>query len=105
MSSIEVLPNSTSVATPGYALIPDTRFNPTQAAQPVFGRKRAARNLGFSASDTSARQQNAIAKHIAELDKDSHRDVQILIPAKLKESNARGMSQSSNNPYFRQAAE
>ena len=91
MPRIEVVPTSTAAApTPGYALVPDTRGTPQGASQPVVGRKRAARNAGLSAGDTSIRQQNAINKHIADLEKENHRDVQIPVPAKQKDTAGRG---------------
>jgi zinc finger HIT domain-containing protein 1 len=58
-------------------------------AQQTSGRKRAARSLGLPGGDTTVRQQNAVLKHLAELDKDSHRDVQIPVP---KDSAGRGWS-------------
>ena len=88
MPHVEVLPTSTSVKSPGYALVPDTGRGTVQApAQPSSGRKRAARTLGLAGGDTTVRQQNAVLKHLADLDKDSHRDVQIIVP---KENTARG---------------
>ena len=91
MPGIEVLPNSTSAApTPGYALVPDTRGAAQDASQPVTGRKRAARNSGFTGGDITVRQQNAINKHIADLEKENHRDVQIPVPSKQKDAGGRG---------------
>ena len=90
MPHIDVLPASTSVTSPGYAIVPDTRGLPQTATAPVTGRKRAARNSGFAGGDTTVRQQNAVLKHIADLDKDSHRDVQIPVPSKQKDITARG---------------
>ena len=81
MPHVEVLPNSTSVRAPGYALVPDTGRGTFQApAQQTSGKKRAASSLGLAGGDTTVRQQNAVLKHLAELDKDSHRDVQIPVP-------------------------
>jgi len=81
MPGIEVLPNSTSIKSPGWALVPDTRGGAAQVvAQPTGGRKRAARNVGLASGDTTARQQNAVIKHLADLDRDSHRDIQIPVP-------------------------
>ncbi len=88
MPGVEVLPNSTSIKSPGWALVPDTRGGPAQAAAPpAAGRKRAARNAGLAGGDTTARQQNAVLKHLTDLDRDSHRDVQIPVP---KDSAGRG---------------
>ncbi len=78
MPHVEVLPTSTSIKAPGWALVPDTAIQ--SPAQQTSGRKRAARSLGLAGGDTTVRQQNAILKHLADLDKDSHRDVQIPVP-------------------------
>lgn len=81
MPHVEVLPNSTSVRAPGYALVPDTGRGTFQApAQQTSGKKRTARSIGLAGGDNTVRQQNAVLKHLAELDKDSHRDVQIPVP-------------------------
>ncbi len=87
MPHIEVLPAGTSLAQPGYAFVPDTRQAPQAALQPSAGRKRAARSTGTGYGDTTVRQQNAVLKHLADLDRDSTRDVQIPIP---KEAAGRG---------------
>jgi zinc finger HIT domain-containing protein 1 len=91
MPQIEVLPNSTTGATPGWAYVPDTRFDPSKAAiKPSGGRKRGARELGASGrADITSRQNTAIVRHLAELDRENHRDVHVQIPAKKQES--RGM--------------
>ena len=86
MSGIEVLPNSTSISAPGWAYVPDNGFDPSKTAiQPSGARKRAARTAGLAVGDTTARQQNAVSKHLLELDKDNHRDVQIPVPARFKD--------------------
>lgn len=91
MPRIDVLPTSSAaVPTPGYALVPDTRDLPPNPAQPVAGRKRAARRSGFEGGDTTVRQQNAVLKHLAELDRDSPRDVHIPVPHKQKDDVGRG---------------
>ncbi|KAI4286636.1 MAG: hypothetical protein L6R35_004113 [Caloplaca aegaea] len=86
MPGIEVLPNSTSISAPGWAYVPDNGYDPSKAAiQPSGARKRAARTSAISGGDTTTRQYNATLRHLAELDKDNSRDVQILVPSKLKE--------------------
>lgn len=91
MPHIEVLPNSTSLATPGYAFVPDTRLTGAQvAAQPAAGRKRAARTTGLPVGDTTARQQSAVLKHLADLDRENHRDVHFSLPAKPKDNHGKG---------------
>ncbi|KAI4162331.1 MAG: hypothetical protein LQ342_004045 [Letrouitia transgressa] len=91
MPHIEVLPNSTSISAPGWAYVPDTGYDPSKSAiQPSGSRKRAARASGLVGGDTSARQHNATLRHLAELDKDNYRDVQIQVPPKYKESVSKG---------------
>ncbi len=91
MPHIEVIPNSTSISAPGWAYVPDDGYDPSKLPiQPTGARKRAARASGLTAGDTSTRQQNAVLKHLAELDKDGHRDVQIPIPAKHKDGANKG---------------
>ncbi len=99
MPLIEVLPNSTSVSAPGWAYVPDTGYDPSKAPiQPSGARQRAARNLHVGdGPDLSARQQNAIAKHLAELDKDNYREVTIAIP-KSKDGAGRGTLCRSPSP-------
>ncbi|KAK5017968.1 hypothetical protein LTR39_001251 [Cryomyces antarcticus] len=89
MVTIEELPNGKAVSIPGWAYVPDNCYDPSKAPLDAGGdRRKRARNAqvgGGAGGDLSARQQNAIAKHIAELDKDSHRDVQIPVPSKGRE--------------------
>ena len=88
MPHIEVLPTSTSTAQPGYAFVPDTRYaSQSSTSQPVMSRKRQARASNLGAGDISVRQQNAILKHLSDLDRDNHRDVQIPVP---KDTSGRG---------------
>lgn len=90
MPQIDVLPNSTSISAPGWAYVPDTGYDPSKVAiQPTGVRKRAARNVTVG-GDTTARQNNAVLKHLAELDKDNHRDVQIAVPIRQRDGAGRG---------------
>ncbi|KAL8938911.1 MAG: hypothetical protein Q9216_003631 [Gyalolechia sp. 2 TL-2023] len=99
MPGIEVLPNSTSITAPGWAYVPDNGYDPSKAAiQPSGARKRAARTAGITGGDTTTRQNNATLKHLAELDKDNYREVQILIPARSKEKVS---SKSKTTPNVR----
>ena len=92
MPQIEVLPNSTSFATPGWAYVPDTRFDPSKAAIKPSGVRKRGRDHGTGGrADITSRQNNAIVRHLAELDRENHKEVNIPIPAKGKESAARGM--------------
>ena len=88
MPGVEVLPHSTSIKAPGWALVPDTGHTPSQAVtQATTKRGRAARVSNLGGGDNTARQQNAVLKHLADLDRDSHRDIQIPVP---KDAAARG---------------
>jgi len=94
MYHIEVLPSSKDTATPGYAYVTDTGYDPSKAAiVPSSGSRKRARlasssssfnnaNDASSPSALTARQASKIAKHIADLDRDNHKDVQIAIPNK-----------------------
>ncbi|OJZ90930.1 hypothetical protein ASPFODRAFT_57172 [Aspergillus luchuensis CBS 106.47] len=90
MYHVELLPNSTTThATPGWTYVPDRGFDPAKAAiTPAIGRKRGIRDPGRA--DLSSRQNNAIVRHLAELDRENHRDVQIPIPVKQKDASGRG---------------
>lgn len=93
MPHIEILPNTTSVSAPGWAYVPDTGYDPSKVAiQPSGSRHRAARNVaaGGGRHDTSARQNNAILKHLNELEKDNHRDVEIAVPVRQRDGAGRG---------------
>ncbi|KAL4921536.1 hypothetical protein BDW62DRAFT_174886 [Aspergillus aurantiobrunneus] len=80
MYDVEVLPNS-SHATPGWTYVADKGFDPAKAAiAPTSGRKRGIR--APARTDGSSRQANAIVRHLAELDRENHRDVTIPIPAR-----------------------
>ncbi|KAL4936104.1 hypothetical protein BDV06DRAFT_114009 [Aspergillus oleicola] len=94
MYQVEVLPNtSTTTLTPGwtYAPIPSKSFDAQKASLPTTGRKRGIRDP--SRIDISSRQATAVARHLAELDRENHRDVAIPIPARKdgpRESATRG---------------
>lgn len=91
MYHIELLPNSTSHITPGWTYVPDRGFDPAKAAiTPAIGRKRGIRDPG-GRGDLSSRENNAIIRHLAELDRENHRDVQIAVPVKQKEPAGRGI--------------
>ncbi len=91
MPLIEVLPQTTTTSAPGWAYVPDTGYDPSKAAiLPTGARQRAATRVSAVGDglETSVRQQNAITKHLVELDKDNHRDVVISIPTKKKGKDA-----------------
>ncbi|KAJ5669698.1 hypothetical protein N7462_010768 [Penicillium macrosclerotiorum] len=90
MFRVQLLPDSSSHATPGWTYVADRGFDPAKAAMaPSLGRKRGIRDAG-KGGDISSRRANAIVRHLAELDRENHRDVQITVPAKpAKEAGAR----------------
>jgi len=93
MALIEVLPNTSTVSAPGWAYVPDTGFDPSKAAIVPSGARKRARNASSAAlvaGDTSVRQQNRIARYLAELDRDSQRDVTIVVPGRPKDVAAKG---------------
>jgi len=90
MPLIEVVPNSNATATPGWAYVVDTGYDPSKAPIGAAGpRKRKAAPVA-AAAELSVRQQNKIARHLEELDKDNNRAVQIEVPGKPKDVAARG---------------
>lgn len=100
MPHIEVLANSTSIRAPGYTLVPDHGQGTVQAAvQPTAGRnKRGTRFAGVAAgADTTVAQQNSVLKHLADLDKESQRDVQIAVPSKQRESAGKVQKKTTTN--------
>ncbi|KAE8153417.1 hypothetical protein BDV25DRAFT_149423 [Aspergillus avenaceus] len=90
MYHVEVLPNATTHLTPGWTYVPDRGFDPSKAAiTPTIGRKRGIRDPG-NRGDLSSRQTNAIIRHLAELDRENHKDVHIPVPVKQKDAATRG---------------
>ncbi|OJJ50160.1 hypothetical protein ASPZODRAFT_1117064 [Penicilliopsis zonata CBS 506.65] len=89
MYRIELLPGSSSHVTPGWSYVPDRGVGPAKAAiAPAVGRKRGIREPG-GRGNLSSRQSNAIIRHLAELDRENHKDVQIPVPARQRETAAR----------------
>lgn len=85
MPTIEVLPTSTSISAPGWAYVPDTGYDPSKAPLAPTARKRAARTTALTGPNTisnDTRLAASLAKHIAELDRESSRDVQINLSGK-----------------------
>ena len=91
MFRVELLSDSSTAPTPGWTYVADRGFDPAKAAMaPALGRKRGIRDAG-KGGDISSRRANAIVRHIAELDRENQRDVQIPVPIKqAKEAGARG---------------
>lgn len=101
MYHVELLPTSSTHLTPGWTYVPDRGFDPAQAAiTPAIGRKRGIRDPG-GRGDLSSRENNAIVRHLAELDRENHRDVAIPIPVKQKDAAGRGMVQRHISPLVR----
>lgn len=76
MPQIELLPNQTSAPAPGWAYVPESHYiDPSKAAINPSGararHKSAAALAASSGSDLTARQQTAIQRRLAELDRDS----------------------------------
>ena len=90
MPLIEVLPNSSSVSAPGWAYVPDTGYDPSKAPIQPSARKRNARTAGPGGGDATVKQNNSLLKRLADLDRDNHKDVQISLPARVKEGGGRG---------------
>lgn len=105
MPSVEEIPNSSaSKSAPGWSYEVDTGYDPSKAPiVPSGARKRGRDSLLTSIGPDStaagkaaltARQQSKIAKHLAELDRDSAKDVQIVVPGKPKDVGQRTMTKS-----------
>jgi zinc finger HIT domain-containing protein 1 len=73
------------ISQPGWDYVVDTGYDPSKAPIQPTNKKRTARSAG----DITAKQNNAILKRLAELDKDNARDVQVPIP-KAKEGGRKG---------------
>jgi zinc finger HIT domain-containing protein 1 len=96
MPLLEVLPNSSTTSAPGWAYVPDTGLDPVKAGHvPRNPRKRVAGGGtgGAHGIDLTARQQAALTKRLAELDRDNARDATIAIPSRAKgpDGGGRGM--------------
>ncbi|KAJ5225826.1 hypothetical protein N7468_007051 [Penicillium chermesinum] len=90
MFRVELLEGSGAAPTPGYTYVADRGINHPQAHAPTLSRKRGIRDAG-KGGDISSRRANAIARHIAELDRENQRDVAIPVPVKqAREAGARG---------------
>lgn len=76
MPRIELLPNQASAPAPGWAYVPESHYtDPSKAAINPSGararHKSAAALAASSGSDLTARQQTAIQRRLAELDRDA----------------------------------
>lgn len=99
MPHVEVLPNSTATVAPGWTYVVDTGYDPSKVAINPKNKKRAAAATpgGQRAeNELSARQQTAIARRIAELERDNDPKQLITVPGKPsvpKTQNARRIIQ------------
>jgi zinc finger HIT domain-containing protein 1 len=84
MPHVEVLPNSTASVAPGWTYVVDTGYDPSKVAINPKNKKRAAAQPGGQRGENelSARQQTAIARRIAELERDNDPKQSIAIPGK-----------------------
>jgi zinc finger HIT domain-containing protein 1 len=84
MPHVEVLPNSASAAAPGWHYVVDTGYDPSKVAFNPKDRKRVAARPGGprGENELSARQQTAIARRIAELDRDNDMKQVVNVPGK-----------------------
>jgi zinc finger HIT domain-containing protein 1 len=84
MPHVEVLPNSAASVAPGWTYVVDTGYDPSKVAINPKNKKRAAAQPGGQRGENelSARQQTAIARRIAELERDNDPKQAITIPGK-----------------------
>lgn len=88
---VQELPNSKSIIAPGWAYVPDTGINPSVAAlQPSRAKRVGRTQSNASPHETSAKQEAKILRELAALDKESHKDVQIVVPVKNRDNAGRG---------------
>ncbi|KAH7394152.1 hypothetical protein DE146DRAFT_121088 [Phaeosphaeria sp. MPI-PUGE-AT-0046c] len=98
MPHVEVLPNSAASVAPGWTYVVDTGYDPSKVAINPKNKKRAAAQAGGQRGENelSARQQTAITRRIAELERDNDPKQNITIPGKPavpKTQNARRVIQ------------
>ncbi|KAF1920368.1 hypothetical protein BDU57DRAFT_508649 [Ampelomyces quisqualis] len=84
MPHVEVLPNSAASVAPGWTYVVDTGYDPSKVAINPKNKKRAAAQPGGQRGENelSARQQTAIVRRIAELERDNDPKQSIAIPGK-----------------------
>lgn len=83
MPLIEVVANSTKTEKPGWTYVADTGYDRTKAPiQQPTSRKRNARIQDTTDAGLTARQSTALAKRVAELEKDNSRDLAVPVPGK-----------------------
>ncbi|KAH8704797.1 hypothetical protein BGW36DRAFT_285153 [Talaromyces proteolyticus] len=83
MPLVEVLTTSKSHTTPGWAYVPETSIRSSQTTKSSTGRKRNIREPGGRGANLTSRQNHAIIRHLAELDRENHREnVHIAVPVR-----------------------
>uniref|UniRef100_A0A093VMH1 SWR1 complex subunit vps71 n=1 Tax=Talaromyces marneffei PM1 TaxID=1077442 RepID=A0A093VMH1_TALMA len=82
MPLVEVLGTSRSHTTPGWAYVPETALQKSSSTL-TTSRKRGIREPGRTGTDLTSRQNHAIIRHLAELDRENHRD-NVHIPVPLR---------------------
>ncbi|KAJ4291144.1 hypothetical protein N0V90_010342 [Kalmusia sp. IMI 367209] len=83
MPHVEVLPNSSASLAPGWTYVVDTGYDPSKIAINPKNKKRAAANPNQRGEhELSSRQQTAIARRIAELNRDNDPKQSISVPGK-----------------------
>lgn len=98
MPHVEVLPNSTAAVAPGWTYVVDSGYDPSKVAINPRNKKRAAAapSGARGENDLSARQQTAMARRIAELERDNDPRQTIAVPGRHdvpKTQNARRIMQ------------
>lgn len=98
MPHVEVLPNSTAAVAPGWTYVVDTGYDPSKVAINPRNKKRAAAAPSSTRGENelSARQQTAITRRIADLERDNDPKQAITVPGKQdvpKTQNARRIIQ------------
>lgn len=84
MPHVEVLPNSTATIAPGWTYVVDTGYDPSKVAINPKNKKRAAAQPRAQRADgeLTSRQQIAIARRIAELNRDNDPKQGVEVPGK-----------------------
>lgn len=84
MPHVEVLPNSAAAVAPGWTYVVDTGYDPSKVAINPKNKKRAAAAASSlrGENELTARQQTAIARRIAELERDNDPKQSIAIAGK-----------------------
>ena len=96
---VREVPNSTSATAPGWTYIPDNGRNASVAALQPSSRKRPRTQLAGSNNDTTAKQDAKLARDLAALDRENHKDVSIPVPIRHRDNAGRGEKISQLSIY------